>query len=318
MQTIQETLPDLQIASDGASLFTESKEPILSTQPCEGNLQVEVNLAMEPGSRAGVLMNAHDMHDGFVSAVAISADDLTIATGSIDGKSIFVWDAQTGDAISQFKANDKGTSGIAFSLDSKTIYSTADGNLRVWSLTDLKLSQTIPLPIADYWSETMFATGPPVLVSPDGKHLFVGVGDGEKCGRVLQYALPELTLVATFARPSPGLTRLACDQECKTIVAVTSEAVIQVWDVATATLRTELTSPPQSEIVSIALNGSGEQLAVSFPGGLIHLYATDTLSNLATLQGFEAGCYALAYDPTGKTLAAGYENGTIKVWIRRR
>jgi WD40 repeat protein len=92
-------------------LLRKAKTLILSTQPCEGNFQVELSLNMEPGSQAAVLFNAHGMHRGFVSTVAISPDEQTITTGSIDGKSIFVWDAQSGDEIFHLDTNDRRYNG---------------------------------------------------------------------------------------------------------------------------------------------------------------------------------------------------------------
>ncbi len=318
-QAVQAVLPELEITSDNASLVTQSEEPILSTQPCEGNFQVELNLNMEPGSQAAVLLNAHGMHQSWVSTVVISPDEQTIATGSIDGKSIFIWDARSGDEIYQLETNDRGTTGLAHSPDSQTLYSSSrDGNLRVWNLKDRVLQQTIRLPTVDYWQGTVGTSGPPLIVSPDGKHLFVGVGDGDKGGKVLQYALPEMSLVASFVHPSRGVLRLACDHSCKSLVATTRDSAIQVWDLATGKLRKEVISPPQTEIVSVAMNGRGEQIAASFVGGIVKLYSADTLSELASLQGYEAGCYSLSYDPSGNVLAAGYENGTIKLWDTTR
>ncbi|MDX6666962.1 MAG: hypothetical protein QOK04_342, partial [Solirubrobacteraceae bacterium] len=88
----------------------------------------------------GVLRNAHS---GLVTAIAFSPDGKTVATGS-DDETVRLWDISTHRRLGQpLKAADRGVrrygdstvNGLAFSLDGRTLASSADdGVVRLWEV----------------------------------------------------------------------------------------------------------------------------------------------------------------------------------------
>jgi tetratricopeptide (TPR) repeat protein len=68
-------------------------------------------------------------------------------------------------------------------------------------------------------------------------------------------------------------------------------------------------------LTGFAVDRTGERVAVANPDGLIYLY-DEFGEPRSTLQGYAAGVYSLAFDPqgSGNLLAAGYEDGRVKLW----
>ena len=108
-------------------------------------------------------------HEGIVSAVAISADGKTVASGSRDG-TVRVWSTATGEQTLKLDGHEGRVSAVAISADGKTVASSSDdGTVRVWSTATGE--QTLKL---DGHEGIVSA----VAISADGKTVASGSEDG--------------------------------------------------------------------------------------------------------------------------------------------
>ena len=71
-------------------------------------------------------------HAEGVSAVAISADNKWVVTGSLD-RTVRLWDLETGKEVRKFAGHDSAITGVAITPDNKRLISSSgDGTIRVW------------------------------------------------------------------------------------------------------------------------------------------------------------------------------------------
>jgi WD40 repeat protein len=106
-------------------------------------------------------------HTGFVYAVAFSPDGRLVASGSQD-KSIRVYDRKSGNQIARM---DQGNpvSNVAFSSDSRHVFSSGDDAVYMWDAANGKLFKKFAAP------NMGIVTG--MAISPDGRRLLTASDD---------------------------------------------------------------------------------------------------------------------------------------------
>ncbi len=67
-------------------------------------------------------------------------------------------------------------------------------------------------------------------------------------------------------------------------------------------------------IYAIAIDPSGQLLAVGASEGTIHLLHSDTMSLMANLEGHSQPIWSLAFSRDGQILASGSADGTVRLW----
>ncbi len=106
-------------------------------------------------------------HHDFVSELAFSPDDATLATGSIDG-TIRLWRTRDGASAGLLPGHLQETTDIAFSPDGRTLASVGQReSLKLWHLPTMREVFSQPLPHA----------GRHLQFSPDGKRLAVNTDE---------------------------------------------------------------------------------------------------------------------------------------------
>src|SRR5262249_10092481 len=105
-------------------------------------------------------------HTAVISAVAVSPDGRSIATGSWDNdRTVRVWDAGTGEEKLQVRYHAWAVGSVAFSPDGSRIVSgAADGTACVFSTGTGRLVRTI---------HTLANVGNAIF-SPDGRRIIIG------------------------------------------------------------------------------------------------------------------------------------------------
>ena len=144
--------------------------------------------------------------------------------------------------------------------------------------------------------------------------------------RRLTWALLILPVLAGLARadelpPDPvnpkghvgDVLALGFTPDGKTLVTTGSDGLAKIWDVATRTVRADLTGH-EGKVLCVAISSDGKTIATGGEDRTVRLWSTADGTQLGTLSGHSGAVTALAFAPDGKTLASGSLDTTIRLW----
>ena len=113
----------------------------LSVLICGFLLSLALPAAAQSSSGAPELVLNID-HVGEITAVAVSPDSRTIASGSRD-RSVKLWDAATGKLLRTLSGHRDAVLSVTFAADGATLYSgSRDGSVRAWDMANGRLVGT--------------------------------------------------------------------------------------------------------------------------------------------------------------------------------
>lgn len=209
-------------------------------------------------------------HTAGITTLAWSMDGQRVASASLD-KTIQVWDAASGEKIAAYKGHTGMIHSVAWSPDGKQIASASSGDqdttVQLWDASTG--ARVFTYHGHSYWARA-------VAWSPDGKYLASGS---------LKEVVARGRLIAAHRGQGERVSGLAWSPDGKYIAAISTNALVQVWEVEQS--RHAPLSRPASQ------------------GSLFsyHARASSVYSVLA-----------LAWLPGGKHLAAADGDGAVQVW----
>ncbi len=209
-----------------------------------------------------------------VSSAAITADNNTVVSGSLDN-TIKIWNLQTG----QLKRTLTGHTGVVDYLsitpDGKYIVSAESKNVRIWNLLtgalirELGNSQTISF----------------VKTSQDGQTLVIDGGT--------QIFKGKPTSPYSF---EPDITKY----------------LISVYNLKTGTLKNRLVH--DNALSKVEMSKSGNILVSGDKTGKLNIWNLKNGTLQKTLTGHESEIKSIAISPDEKTIASTEDNRQIKIW----
>jgi WD40 repeat protein len=299
----------------------------------------------EPGTsttEAGApkLLRTIAAHDDFTNALAFSADGKYLVSGGED-KTVKVWDVSTGANVRTLTGHKQRVESVAITSDGKTIASGGlDAHAFVWDGESGKIRSQIDhcyshialtpdgktLAVIDLISDSVLlfdpATGKErgklgghkggirvLALSADGKTLVSG---GREDGTARVWDLTEGKLRTELGKDFGSILGVAVSADGKMVAVSTLKTGNQVWDVATAKVKADLT-------------GGGESMAFS-PTGKTCVVASEFLSFCDVATGMRGAKVRspggaghgygppVAFSPDGKLLAAARVDGNIDIW----
>jgi WD40 repeat protein len=223
---------------------------------------------------AGDLVRTLEGHTDRVLCIAFAPDGKTVATGSAD-KTVRVWDVESGELLHTMIGHSGGVNSISYAPDGMLVASgSEDKTVRLWNT----------------------ATGQPV--------------------HTLQHAPYPVTAVAF----TPDGKTLLSSQATQPFAA--GKAALARWNLPDGTLQGEweMLNPNLDRWLSV-LAPDGKTMAMGLSAqtsDVAKLWNAQTGQLLRALKlpdpEMQNKIRAIALAPDGKTLAAGWENNSVKLW----
>ncbi len=250
---------------------------------------------------------------GFVNAVAVSPDGVTVAYGDGDAN-IVLWNMRT-DAETILRGHTNSVQGLAFSADGSRLASTSwDTTVRIWDVETGK-----ELAFFDGFTDFGYA----VAFRPDAQ-ILAGVGQHHPEQGVRLWdtqTFEELPMLRT----DQSLACVAFSPDGRLMVAGAEwDAQWFVWDAQSFERVLTLgqsTREPESGTCSVAFSPDSTLLATGGGGNLIHIWDVAPGSptfgqELISLRRHTDTVLALAFSPDGTVLASGgdHNDSTIRLW----
>ena len=247
---------------------------------------------------------------GWANEIAYSPDGTKLAVAS--GIGIWIYDAQTGEALDLFPANRFGVRNLAFSPDGKLLISDSrDSTLGIFSRENL----TIRLWEVETGRQIRTFTGHThpitcLAFSPDGKTIAGGTIDyvvrvwDVESGRQLHRLIG----------PSGSVTSVVFSPDSKTVAASGSrQKFFKLWDVETGDPMPWFEGHTEG-VSSLAFHPDGKIIASGSYDNTVRLWNVDTGVEEWSFTRHTDSVYTVAFSPDGKTLASGGRDKTIWLW----
>jgi DNA-binding beta-propeller fold protein YncE len=276
--------------------------------------------------------------------VAFSPDGARVAAAG-DNKTIFVWDAITGQsACAPLTGHTSRVYGVAFSPDGRRLASAGgDKTLRVW---DAISGEPLGKPLAGH---TGVVYG--VAFSPDGRRLVsagddrtVRLWDAVSCeplgeplaghtgvvygvafspdGRRLASACGDKTVRlwdAASGQPvgKPLLAHtetvwvVEFSPDSRRLVSGSRDQMVRLWDAVSGEPLGEPLAGHTGVVCDVAFSPDGKRLASSSYDGTARIWDADTGE---LLVGHTGAVHGVAFSPDGKRLATASQDQTVRLW----
>ncbi|MBV8858478.1 MAG: TIR domain-containing protein [Acidobacteria bacterium] len=236
-------------------------------------------------------------HNGTALTVAFSPDGTMLASGG-DGKTIELWDTQTGK-LKQTIETDAWV--VAFSPDGTMLASGGDDRtVKLWDVQTGTLKRTLS-------GHRRFVLA--IAFSPDGSMLASGSDD--RTVKLWDVQTGQLRQTLTGHREQVG--GVAFSPDGKILATGSVDATIKLWDVQTGQLKQTLTGH-RDNVNDVAFSPDGTMLASGGDDRTVKLWDVQTGQLKQTLTGHSKSVAAIAFSPDGSMLASGSDDRTVKLW----
>jgi WD40 repeat protein/serine/threonine protein kinase/energy-coupling factor transporter ATP-binding protein EcfA2 len=327
-----DTVFALAYSADGETLFSAGADLALR--------------AWQPAT-AALTAEQLDTHDDWILALAVSDDGATIATGGADNL-IRLWDSTTLAPVgSPLQGHTNWIRDLRFVNDS-LVSASADGSARLWDVTTGEAVRTVfsgddavwglaPAPDGETvltggasgrvleWSldeaatyGDAFASPAPVLslaLSEDGRLLAAGGGtpatDSDNTVRVWDVETGSLLHELT-AHQGPVTALTFTDDH--TLASISLDGRVILWDaLAGSVIADPLAAQNGRFYAADFFAGGAEPLLATGGDNGIALWNTQTHEQYADMP-FSEALVSLALRPDGNVIAAGYREGSVRLW----
>ena len=258
----------------------------------------EVRVWREEGKLLHLVWQAHtDMTFAF----ALSPDEHTLASGSMDG-SVKLWEIESG-ALLGSGWHTQGTTCLALSPDGRLLASGGlDATVRLWEAPLGTPLEDIPHP------------GPVFSLawSPDGRLLASGDFAGTTRLWQMQQTGPA-RLWQTLSGHTNMVHGLAFAPDGSILVSASWDSTLKLWELASGRCLETLVGHTE-RVQALAWSPDGGTLASGGWDTTIRLWDGQAGSLRAVLQGHSGIVYGLAFTPESRHLLSGSDDGTLRLW----
>ena len=243
-------------------------------------------------------------HTNTVWELAFSADGTLLASGSEDN-TIKLWSTSNGQQMLSISTGYTSSRfALTFSQDGKTLVSgSPDGKIHLWDARTGRLRSTL------IGHKDRIIS---LVISPDGRTLASGSLDNT----IRLWNMRTHRKILTITQHTDWVRSLAFSQDGMVLASASGDKTLRFWEITTGRQLSLNNTGHWGSITALAFSQDGSMLASV--GGYwdkkVYLWNTNIGDNLFTLKGHKSSGKVLVFSKDDKTLACGYDDGTILLW----
>ena len=235
---------------------------------------------------------------GWITEIAYSPDGTRLAVASSIG--IWLYDAQTGEALDLLTGHTDGVYSVSFSPDGNTLASGSDGTVRLWDANTGSPLRTLT-GHTDNWSQRVVFT---------------------RWQHARKWKLgQDRASVGCDHRQSPPhahrayvwVSSVSFSPDGNTLASGSRDKTVRLWDATTGSPLRTLTGHT-SLVSSVSFSPDGNTLASGSRDNTVRLWDATTGSPLRTLTGHTSPVLSVSFSPDGNTLASASLDKTVRLW----
>ncbi|MEQ8466272.1 hypothetical protein [Coleofasciculus sp. E1-EBD-02] len=244
-------------------------------------------------------------HRAKVTAIAISSDGQTLASGSED-KTVSLWNLRTGKLKFTFFGQEREVFAVAICPQGKMLVAGGfDKKITRWKLETKALQRLYLYPNSSYNHSGFISC---LTFSPD--QTILASASGDQTIRLWDGYTGEFQ--RTLNGHSDIVWSVAISPDGKTLVSGSADQTIRIWSLSRYQ-QTQILTGHSKWVTSVAISPDGNSLASGSADGTVKLWNLTTGELWQTLEGKLKGIVAVAISPDGQLLASGDTN-TVQLW----
>lgn len=240
---------------------------------------------------------------GGIENIAISPNGKQLAVGTQIG--VWLYDTQTGDAISFLDAHENSVRSVAFSPDGFTLASGGglgkDRSIRLW---DIRTGEHSMLSSTDYndVGTLSFSSDGNILVS------------GHHSGNVILWDVTTDKLKHKLLGNKGQVLQVEFSPDGKTVAIGSLDTTLRLWDVDSGQLKHECLGHTDW-VMTVTFSPDSSVIASGGRDGTIRLWDVETGEHKSTFKGLSKLVTTVQFSHDGNFLACGYGyNKNIQLW----
>jgi WD40 repeat protein len=244
-------------------------------------------------------------HDAMVKEAVISADGKVVATAGGEGIAR-LWEAQTGKPIGKVMRHNNSVNAVALSPDGK--YVLTGGQDAVARLWDAATGEPVG-PVLQHPQSVSH-----VAFMPDGRTVLTACADRA----VRKWDVASGQQLGLACSEPVGVTSLDFSRDGRLLITCSRDVGVRLWETVSGKPLSVPVAPERhfgdiafSPDASVFLTSSTAKSARPETTQAVQFWDTETLRPIGKPFRDKNG---LAFDPTGKIIAVGGDDGVVEIW----
>ncbi len=238
--------------------------------------------------------------DGFLRAMAVSADDRMLALAG-SGGSIRCLQSSTGERLGDPFGISEHVNVLLFAGDGRLLTGSDETMLRVW---DAATQTAIGQPLKQQ--------GPVQALALNGDQTLLASGGGDNTARI--WRVSDLSAIGGPLSHPAAVSDVVFLAERRTLVTLCLDGAARIWDLAPTVGEQAAFQLPAAVRAPLAFRRDGKMLAVCSNDGTICLYDVDQGQVRAQCRRHERNVVALTATPDGRSFISAGDDGRIHIW----